>query len=386
LEATRTRPRCALVLSGGGARSAYQAGVLAGLAERVPELATDIYTGVSAGAINVAFLAAHRGSFAEATAALIGLWRELTIDRVFRADLHAMTRYFWRWGRRLVSGGRGATRRRRRPRALLDTAPLWDFLRRRLPCDRHGGIDGLRQNIAEGRLYAVGVTSLDYGTGRTVTWVEGRDAIAWRRGQRGAQPARLAVAHVMASAALPILFPAVHLAGGWHGDGGVRLTAPMSPALKLGAKRILALSTRHAKSAEELFDSQIAGYPPPAQIAGQLLSAVFLDLFDQDADRLARINALCRACPEGAEALGFRVVETRVVRPSEDLGRLAARHEPRLPRPFRFATRGLGTRETKSPDFLSLLLFQPDYIEELIQVGLRDAERYAAPVAALLDA
>lgn len=375
----------ALVLSGGGARSAHQAGVLAGLAERLPDLAPTIFTGVSAGAINVAYLAAHRGSFAEATAGLVELWRELTIERVFRADASSLAGYFWRWGRRLVAGGRGSRRvAGRRVRALLDTEPLWSFLRGHLPDDGRGGIAGIRQNIAAGKLHAVGVTSLEYGTGRTITWVQGREATPWQRGQRGAQPTRLAVAHVMASAALPILFPAIHLAGGWHGDGGIRLTAPMSPALKLGAEKILALSTRHRKSPEERVDSAIHGYPPPAQIAGQLLSAVFLDLFDQDADRLARINALCRACPDGAESLGFRVIETEVVRPSEDLGRLAAHHEARLPRPFRFATRGLGTRETKSPDFLSLLLFQPDYIEELIQVGRRDAETFAPTIATLI--
>jgi len=201
----------------------------------------------------------------------------------------------------------------------------------------------------------------------------------WRRAHRVAVHTRLAVAHVMASAALPIVFPAVRLSGGWHGDGGIRLTAPFSPALKLGADRILAVSTRCSPPDDEKPHSVIHGYPPAAQIAGQMLNAVFLDQFDEDALKLERINALCRACEASGE-LGFRVVDTLVLRPSEDLGRLAAGYEQQLPRAFRFATRGLGTRETESPDFLALLLFLPDYLEVLLEIGERDAAQRAESV------
>ena len=370
----------ALVLSGGGARAAYQAGVLHGLARRLPSLHPRIYTGVSAGAINAAFLAAHPGPFVEATAALIALWRQMTIDQVFRTDLRSMTGYFTRWGMRLAGGG---ARIGRKARALVDTEPLRRFLSRNLE-GADGTVRGIRDNLEADRIRAAAVTTLNYGTGETVVWIQGRDVTPWRRPRRRAVPTHLAVAHVLASASLPIVFPAVRLAGGWHGDGGIRLTAPFSPALKLGAGRVLAVSTRHAPPFHEEPKSAIRGYPPPVQVAGQMLNAVFLDLFDEDALRLERINALCRSCPASAD-LGFRVVDTMVVRPSRDLGRLAAGYERHLPRPFRFASRGLGTRETESPDFLAMLLFVPEYLDDLILIGELDAERRADSVGRLLE-
>lgn len=374
----------ALVLSGGGARSAYQAGLLAGLASRLPDLRPEILTGVSAGAINVAHLAAHRGSFAEATAALVGLWRSITLDQVFRTRASALAGGVTRIALRLLSAGRSG--RSGESWSLLDTRPLRRFLATHLPGDGRGGIEGIERNLAERKLLAAGVTTLDYGTGQTVTWVQGREAIPWSRGRRRAAPVRITVDHVMASAALPIAFPAIPLAGSWHGDGGVRLLAPMSPALKLGAGKILAISTRAKRSPLELLESALRGYPSPAHIAGQLLSSAFLDLFDQDADRLQRVNALCRAAPGAADELGFRVIETRTLRPSSDLAQLATPHEPSLPRALRFATRGLGTRDSGSPDFLSLLLFLPGYIEDLLAAGERDAELHVDAVAALLAA
>jgi NTE family protein len=174
----------------------------------------------------------------------------------------------------------------------------------------------------------------------------------------------------MASASLPLFFPAVPLAGEWHGDGGIRLSAPLSPAIHLGARRILAVSTRHRPPQNEQAVSMINGYPPPAQIAGSLLSALFLDLFDGDALRLERINELLG--PDDSRG-GTHRVDLLLLRPSKDLGRLASAHEPDLPRGFRFLTRGLGTRETRSNDLLSLIMFQPDYLRELVALGRADA-------------
>jgi NTE family protein len=193
---------------------------------------------------------------------------------------------------------------------------------------------------------------------------------------------RLVVEHVMASAALPLLFPAIRLADGWHGDGGVRLAAPLSPAVHLGARRILAVSTRHQRLGE-VVEVPTHRYPPPAQIVGKLLNAVFLDLLDQDAQRLERINALLREVPPERRG-GMREIQCLVVRPSQDLGRLAAEYEPALPRGLRFLTRGLGTRDTASPDFLSLLMFQRDYLERLIAIGEADAEARCEEISRLV--
>jgi NTE family protein len=194
---------------------------------------------------------------------------------------------------------------------------------------------------------------------------------------------RLTLEHILASAALPMFFPAVRIGSEWFGDGGVRLTAPLSPALHLGANRILAISTRYDRSKAETAMPTVPGYPPPAQVLGSLLNAVFLDLIDQDALRLHRINELLERLPADRRD-GMRIVDLLVIRPSRDLGRLAAEFEPQLPRAFRFMTRGLGTREQKSPDLLSLLLFQQDYIRRLMEIGARDAEARADALDAFL--
>jgi NTE family protein len=179
----------------------------------------------------------------------------------------------------------------------------------------------------------------------------------------------------MASTSLPLVFPSVVLGSEWHGDGGIRLSAPLSPAVHLGAQRILAISTRHQGGVGAAANTpMIDGYPPPAQIAGALINALFLDLIDADALRLERINELLARLPEDRRD-GLRPVELLLMRPSRDLGELANDHEPQLPRGFRFLTRGLGTRQTRSNDLLSLVMFQPDYLAQLIELGRADAER-----------
>jgi NTE family protein len=194
----------------------------------------------------------------------------------------------------------------------------------------------------------------------------------WERPQRKSETCALRVDHVMASAALPFFFPAIEVDGHWYGDGGIRLTAPLSPAIHLGARRILAVTTRYARSREEADQPQITSYPPPAQVAGVLFNAVFLDQLDGDAMQLRQVNQLIAGQPED-KRLGLRHIDLFVVRPSQDLGRLANDYEADLPRAFRFMTRGLGTRETRSNDMLSLVMFQPDYVKRLIDMGEKDA-------------
>ena len=187
---------------------------------------------------------------------------------------------------------------------------------------------------------------------------------------------------MLASSALPLFFPAVHLADGWHGDGGIRLTTPFSPALHLGANRILAVSTRFGASGT-VDDANTRRHPPPMQIAGQLLDAVFLDDLDRDALELERINRLLReVAPE--KRRGMRPIELLVIRPSVDISRLAAEYEAQLPRAFRHLVRGLGSREVKSPDLLSLLAFEPAYLTRLMELGESDAAANAGRIRALL--
>lgn len=377
--ALSNRAHLALVLSGGGARAAYQVGFLRFLATRFPDFSPDILTGVSAGAINAAYLAGHPGTFRERVDALANLWANLSIEDVFRVDLLCLARNVARWSIRLLSGG---SRRAPHARSLVDTEPLRALLTRVLDVE-NGILTGIDRNIAGGALKAVALTASSYATGRSVTWVRGCEIESWERPDRRSINGPFTVEHVMASAALPLVFPAVKVDGTWYGDGGVRLAAPLSPAVHLGAKRILALSTRAARN--EVNPGLINGYPPPAQVAGVLLDAIFLDLLDADARRLERINFFVDTLPDGKRG-ALRHIDLHVLRPSQDLGRLASEYESGLPRAFRFLTRGLGMREIRSSSMLSLVMFQPDYLKRLLDLGEDDGRARASELGALLNA
>ena len=359
--------RTALVMTGGGARAAYQVGVLRVLSKRHPELVLPILSGFSAGAINAACLASKTDDLETKVDYLTDLWRGLSPERIFRVDTPSLARNVFRWGRRLLSGGR---RTAPQVRGLLDTSPLRLLLDDALE-PTGGPIQGIQQNLDTAQLHALSITTLNITTGQTVTWVQGHDLEAWSRPARIGRETRITVDHVMASTALPFMFPAVQLGNDWHGDGGVRMSTPLAPSIHLGADRILAISTRFQKSAQQASEPTSASYPAPAQLAGVMLNAIFLDALDQDAHHLERINGLLsKVAP--SEWGNLRPIQLLVLRPSVDLGKLAADFEPKLPRAFRFLTRGLGTRETTSPDMLSILMFQTDYLSRLIEIGESD--------------
>jgi NTE family protein len=361
----------ALMLSGGGARAAYQVGVLRLLAREFPEVVPGILTGVSAGGINAAYLAARQEPFAEKIENLANVWNNIHIDDVFRVDLRDLTSRSLRWGGRLLSGGKSPLPL---ARSLVDTAPLRELLQRLLETDG-GCIEGVSKSLRAGWLRALALTASSYTTGQSMTWVQTREDCGietWERPQRKSTACELRVDHVLASSALPFFFPAVEVDGGWYGDGGIRLTAPLSPAVHLGARRIIAVSTRYDRSREEADRPAINGYPPPAQVAGVLYNAIFLDQLDGDAFQMDQINRLIARLPEGQRE-GMRHIDLLLIRPSVDLGRLANAYEPELPRAFRFLTRGLGTRETRSNDMLSLVMFQSDYVRRIVELGEADA-------------
>ena len=353
-------------------------GVLRGLARRFPHLRFQILLGVSAGAVNAIFLAQHRGTLAEATAELSSLWCALEPERVFRVGTLSLAKQVAGWGLRLISGGLGESR----GRGLVDTQPLREMLTSHLR-PTGGTLPGIRHNLETGRLRAIALSTTNYANGNSVVWVQGREIVTWERPKRRAVQAELGVEHVMASAALPLFFPAVQLGRDWYGDGGIRLAAPLSPALHLGAQRILTIGTRHQKTVEQAERPETSGYPPPAQVMGVLYNAIFLDLIDQDVIRLQRLNGVLAKLPE-EQRDGMRIVEICVMRPSRDLGTIAAEFEPRLPSAFRFLTRGLGTKRTSSPDILSLLMFQGEYLRRLIDLGEEDAERQADELKAFV--
>jgi NTE family protein len=377
---SETRGDLALVLSGGGARGAYQAGVLLGLARHFPELRFPIVHGISAGAINAAFFAAHQGTLGEAAPGLARLWSRLEVDDIFSVDTRSLAGNFIRWARRLASGG---TALAQEVRGLVDTAPLHETISK-AAATVDGELVGIQRNLDRGTLSAAALTTLNYTTGQTVTWVQARGFQPWSQPQRKSVSTRITVDHVMASAALPLFFPAVRLGDCWYGDGGVRLTAPLSPSLRLGATRILAVSPHYKPNHEEAGARKVTGYPPPAQILSHLMDSVFLDVLDEDEQRLEGLNDLLAKIPPERRDRTQREVDLVVLRPSRDLSGLAQDYEPRLPPAFRYLTRSLGTRETEGSDFLSYLMFQPDYLQRLLEIGERDAEARLPELRALL--
>lgn len=374
----------ALALTGGGARAAYQAGVLRGLARMAPGFRPDILTGVSAGALNGAFLAASaEAPFPTAVERLVDVWRDLRADHVYRLDRPTVPQALARFVRRpdeVTPPAEGG---------FLDTTPLKAFV------EGHLGAVGepmaaVERAVRDGHLGGFAITTTSYTSGQSVTWVQGEGLEPWDRPMRRAVRTRLRPEHVLASAALPFFFPAVAiddaaLGHGWYGDGGIRLTAPLSPALHLGADKILVVNTRYGPSRAEADAPKVDAYPPPTRVLGILMNAVFLDVLDRDAQTLRRINALVASTPRG-EWNGFRPVELLVLRPSVDLATLAVGFEPPLPPSMRLVMGGLSSGDGRSPDWLSMLGFDPAYVEALLQIGEADAERQADAISAFLEA
>jgi len=354
----------ALVLSGGGARAAYQVGALAAVAEMAPDVPVSIITGVSAGAINAVSLAAHPGPFVESVAALRREWEALGPQDVFGVRKLSLVGAIGRVVLHAITG-----RHRGVPafRGLLDPGPLRRFLERRF---RDGGI---AENLAAGRLRAVGLSATAYGDGATATFVQGAaDIPLWSRARRYAVRTPLTVDHVLASGAIPIIFPAVRLAEGFFGDGSVRQTAPLAPAIHLGAERIVAVNVSIADAGARSSTTP-AEYPSSAQVFGLLFDSVFLDALDADAERLERLNGMLeQLAPSQRAASGLRRIALLLLRPTRDLGEMSRGHRSRLPPLLATVVRNMGGRRVRAADFVSYLLFDHAYTGDLMDLGYHD--------------
>jgi NTE family protein len=356
----------ALVLSGGGARGAYQVGVLRRVAELRPDIPFRILTGSSVGSINLAYVAARADGFATAVRALADLWAGLAVDHVYRTDPRTVSKIGLRWVRDLAGGGHVAGGR---ARGLLDTAPLEALVRRETSFSR------MARMVDERIVAGLSVAATSYTTGQAVDFVQaGPDFVPWSRARRIAVPATMDAPHVLASSAIPFVFPAVRVGDAYYGDGNLRQSNPFSPAVKLGASRIFAISVRHPVTAASAARRVVHGYPPPAHVAGLLLNTIFLDNFEDDAVQLLRVNALLRSMPEAAGRIpGFRPVDLLAMAPSRDLGRLALGYQDRFPPTVRWLLRGIGAPETRSADLVSYLLFDRAYTQALLEIGYADA-------------
>lgn len=364
--------KVALVLPGGGARGAYQAGLLARLGERNLLSKVRIITGVSAGAINGVFLANHPAGLDQAAIELAEMWATLETPRVLGTSPMGLLGNVTRWAGQLLSGG---TLPLPAPEALMDTTPLRELLHTYLGRDENE-LTGLTENLRKGMLDAVAVTTTNYSTARAITFAQQRphtSAIEWHRPYREGRAAQLSVDHVLASAAIPVLFPAVKLGNSWHGDGSIRQTAPLSPALHLGADKLLILGTSGLPAKAEPRANVEVPYPSPAQVVGVVLNAILFDHISYDIQNLKRINELVRQSTV-ASPLGLRVIETVVVRPTADLGALAAAHERDLPRSLQYLTRGWGSKAGEGSDMLATVTFDHRYTEQLVELGRADAD------------
>ncbi|MGO8968614.1 MAG: patatin-like phospholipase family protein [Myxococcaceae bacterium] len=362
-----------LILTGGGARAAYQVGALRAIADVVGDGRNPfpVITGVSAGAINGAALAASADDFSGGVRRLAATWLSLSPERVYRTDMLSVASIGSRWIRNLTSGGLVTLRQ---VNHLLDTTPLRKLLAERIPLDTVPG------HIAAGRLRALGVTATSYLTGTAVTFFDGRPGLTdWARSRRLGRRETLTIDHVMASAAIPVFFPAVRLADTYYGDGQIRLTEPLSPAIHLGADRLVAVGVRYLRTAEETqslnTEQGTQRVLPVSQVAGVLLNALFLDHLDSDTERLERINhSLGMATPPGVQQdeSPFRVIPVLTLRPSRDLGGLAADQMDHFPRVVRYLLRGMGAGRRGGSDLVSYLAFERSYVDRLQTLGYED--------------
>ena len=372
IEAKQFLPN-ALILSGGGARAAYQVGVLTAVGELLPQSHDNpfsIICGTSAGAINAMSLATHAGTYHEAVDNLASLWSELNTENVFYTSARTLTAS----GLRLVGSLFNQGMARGKSLALLDNQPLREFL------STHIDPSGLDWQLEHGYLDALSITAMSYGSGESVNFFQARgDIDDWRRYRRVGERTELGIEHLMASAAIPGIFPATRLGDDYYADGAVRQVTPISPALHLGADRVMIIGVSGNRNPVHWGARRESQTHPPsiAQVFGQLFNSAFIDGLEGDIERLQRINSLLSTIPEEVrddEGIALREVETLVISPTEEIDMIAREHVRDMPRTVRFFFGLVGANaKAGGSATASYVLFEKPFIDRLIEMGYKDA-------------
>ena len=368
-----------LVMTGGGARAAYQAGVTRALYEILGKKKNlfDVLTGNSAGAINSTYLAANCENWDVSTHNLSELWTRVTPQNIYDLRTRAISDIGLRWFSGTVLGG--LTPKGSSVNHLLDTKPL------RKLAEREIDFRDIETNIRRGNLHGIALSATNYNSGTNVVFYQGQDEITdWIRTDRFSYRTELKVEHMMASAAIPFFFPPVQIGQSYYGDGCIRQTTPLSPAIHLGADKLIAIGVRHAHDKEKMKHLSFSPFASPTigQVIGIMLNSIFMDSLEADVERVHRLNELIA----GGSHKNLKKIPILMIRPSRDLGKMTVNLTPELPLMLRYLLKGIGVSDTEGLDLLSYLAFDISYTKPLMELGYDDTYKKKDEVLKFIDA
>jgi len=366
-----------LVLPGGGARGAYQVGVLKAISGIIPDSNPfSIISGTSAGAINASLLASRSESFKEAVGFLSSIWTNFKTNKVYRTDTATMLKSSLQWLLTISSGGLLV----RNPKSLLDNSPLRHLLEETI------NIQGIQNNIDKGNLDAFAINAASYSSKKAVTFFQSeQDDIDWERFLRVGVKTDIAIDHLMASIALPLIFPAVKINNEYFGDGAMRQATPLSPAIRLGAEKLLIITTDLKSHNNTLTDTQI--YPSIGEVGGYMLDALFTGGLLSDLERLDRINQIIENSgsePVQTSTKKMKHIEYCVISPSKDINKIAKEHYKDVPYSIKLLMKGLGLKNKRESELLSFLLFESSFTSSMIELGFEDGIKKQSEIKAIL--
>jgi NTE family protein len=375
-----TPEKLGLILTGGGARVAYQVGVLKAIAEFLPRHAHNpfpIICGTSSGSLNAVTLAVNARSFRKGVQYLLNIWKNSHVDHVYRTDPVGVLTNSARWFAGLILSSMGIDKLKQV--SLLDNAPMVTMLETTLPYEK------IQESIDAGHLYALSITASGYGSGCSVTFYQGMEEIPpWKRAHRLGIPTKIELKHLLASSAIPFIFPAVLINREYFGDGSMRQLAPVSSALHLGATRVLIIGLGNREG--EKIRSEMCDYPSLAQIAGHVMDSIFLDSLKVDVERVQRINHSIGMLSEDAQQqINWRHVDVLVIEPSQPIEKIAERYAMNLPWTIRFLLRGIGAMRRSGANLVSYLLFEKNFCRAMIELGYQDALKQKQEILAFIN-